>query len=207
MATQPMPKKNGGNLPDSANVPAVDRAALRRTALLARESMTDEAHARACASIESHLAALLSNRPPSTLGFCWPMRKEFDCRSLVTRLLAVGWRACLPVAQIPAAAMPFRAWTPEAAMTTDCYGIPVPAEGELLVPDIVLLPLVAFDRQGYRLGYGGGHFDRTLAALAPRPFAIGVGFECSRVDSIGPEPHDIPLDAIVTETDGRLCQR
>lgn len=202
-----MSKLSRGNPWDSVNAPAVNRAALRRTALLARESMTDEAHAQACASIASHLAALLSNHPPSTLGFCWPMRKEFDCRSLVARLLAAGWRACLPVAQIPAAAMPFRAWTPEAAMTTDRYGIPVPAEGELLVPDIVLLPLVAFDRQGYRLGYGGGHFDRTLAALVPRPFAIGVGFECSRFDSIGPEPHDMPLDAVVTEIGVKLHPR
>jgi len=79
------------------------------------------------------------------------------------------------------------------------YDIPVPVEAIELLPDQVLVPLVAFDAQGYRLGYGGGYFDRTLAALAPPPATIGVGFEVGRVDSIAPEAHDIPLDHIVTE--------
>lgn len=169
--------------------------------------MTPEEHARASTEIETHLAALLSDRPPSVLGFCWPVRMEFDCRPLITRLLAAGWRACQPVAQAPAAAMPFRAWTPGAAMTADRYGIPIPAEGECLIPGIVLLPLVAFDRRGYRLGYGGGHFDRTLAALTPRPFAIGIGFERTCIESIRPEPHDMPLDALVTEIGVKLHPR
>lgn len=200
-------EKNGGNSHDSATGPVADRAALRRAAIAARESMTDEEHARASRGIEGHLAALLSDRPPSVLGFCWPMKREFDCRPLVLRLLAAGWRASLPVAQAPATAMPFREWTPGAAMAADCYGIPVPAWGECLVPGIVLLPLVAFDRQGYRLGYGGGHFDRTLAALAPRPLAIGIGFERTRIDSIRPESHDMPLDAVVTEIGVKLYPR
>jgi 5-formyltetrahydrofolate cyclo-ligase len=64
----------------------------------------------------------------------------------------------------------------------------------------VLAPLVGFDRQCYRLGYGGGYFDRTLAALAPRPLAIGVGFELSRIETIYPQPFDIPMNVVVTET-------
>ena len=68
-----------------------------------------------------------------------------------------------------------------------------------MLPNIILLPLVAFDRQGFRLGYGGGYFDRTLAALVPRPLAIGVGFELARVADIRPQAHDLPLDAVVTE--------
>ncbi|WIM04931.1 MAG: 5-formyltetrahydrofolate cyclo-ligase [Candidatus Nitricoxidivorans perseverans] len=202
-----MSEKNGGNLHDSATGPVADRAALRHAAIVARESMTDEEHARASRSIEDHLAALLFDRPPSVLGFCWPVRNEFDCRPLVGRLLSAGWRACLPVAQSPAAAMPFREWAPDAPMTADRYGIPIPAEGECLIPGIVLLPLVAFDCQGYRLGYGGGHFDRTLAALAPRPIAIGIGFERTRIDSIRPESHDMPLDAVVTEIGVKLYPR
>lgn len=204
MAMRSAPEKSGDDFRHSAIEPFADRAELRRAAIAARESMTAEAHAHASAKIETHLAAMLSDRPPSVLGFCWPMKMEFDCRPLVLRLLAAGWRASLPVAQAPATAMPFREWTPGAAMAADCYGIPVPAGGECLVPGIILLPLVAFDGRGYRLGYGGGHFDRTLAALAPRPFAIGVGFERVRVDSIRPEPHDIPLDAIVTESGVKL---
>jgi 5,10-methenyltetrahydrofolate synthetase len=95
--------------------------------------------------------------------------------------------------------MQFRLWRPDSPMTDDRHGIPIPDTPACEAPDIVLLPLVAFDDQGYRIGYGGGYFDRTLAALDPRPFAIGVGFELARVESVRPEPHDIRLDAIVTE--------
>jgi 5,10-methenyltetrahydrofolate synthetase len=91
-------------------------------------------------------------------------------------------------------------------MLADRYGIPTPSSGNFVTPDALLLPVNAFDAAGYRLGYGGGYFDRTLAALnsaqqpvRPRPLAIGVGFELARVGSICPEPHDLPLDAMVTE--------
>lgn len=88
-------------------------------------------------------------------------------------------------------------------MIADRFGIPVPAYGDFVVPDVLLLPLNAFDDAGYRLGYGGGYFDRTLASIVPRPLAIGVGFTIGRVASIAPQPHDQRLDLIVTE-DGVL---
>jgi 5,10-methenyltetrahydrofolate synthetase len=84
-------------------------------------------------------------------------------------------------------------------MTVDPYGIPIPATPPAPPPDVLLIPLVAFDAAGYRLGYGGGYFDRTLAALDPRPLSVGVGFELARVADLQPAPHDIPLDRIVTE--------
>ena len=84
-------------------------------------------------------------------------------------------------------------------MQIDRHGIPVPACGALLIPEAVMIPVVGFDAAGYRIGYGGGYFDRTLAELRPRPFAVGVGFELSRLDSIRPEGHDQRLDAVVTE--------
>lgn len=127
------------------------------------------------------------------------MRREFDPRPLAGRLLALGWQACMPVVIVPDAPMAFHRWHPDTAMKPGHYDIPVPADAIELLPDQVLVPLVAFDAQGYRLGYGGGYFDRTLATLAPLPATIGVGFEVGRVDSIGPEAHDIPLDYIVTE--------
>ena len=105
----------------------------------------------------------------------------------------------MPVVTAVGAPMVFRAWTPSAAMSSDRYGIPIPADGAAVIPDIVLLPLVAFDPQGFRLGYGGGYFDRTLAAMVPRPRAFGVGFELGRVPDIRPQAHDIRLDAVVTE--------
>ena len=105
----------------------------------------------------------------------------------------------MPVVVAPNAPMNFRTWTPSSAMDSDRHGMPIPASGQTVVPDIVLLPLVAFDPQGFRLGYGGGYFDRTLAVLVPRPLTIGVGFELARVANIRPQAHDLPLDAVVTE--------
>jgi len=169
--------------------------------------MSEREHALASAAIDAYLTSLLVPQPPRTVAFCWPVRKEFDCRPLLGRLLAAGWQACQPVVVAKDAPMVFRAWQPESAMTTDCFGIPVPADGAVVVPDIVLLPLVAFDEQGYRLGYGGGFFDRTLARMAAKPATIGVGFEFGRLESLLPQAHDVPLDAIVTERQVRQYGR
>lgn len=84
-------------------------------------------------------------------------------------------------------------------MERGVWNIPAPADGEVLTPDVVLAPLVGFDPDGYRLGYGGGFFDRTLAALSPQPRAIGVGQAVAAIPTIHPQPQDIPMDAIVTE--------
>ena len=178
---------------------SVFRAALRREKLAARTALDEKTHAALSARIGAHLAALLTPLPPQTLAFCAPVRGEFDARPLASLLIDRGWHAAMPVVEAADAAMSFRTWTPASAMGIDRHGIPIPAEGQAIVPAIVLLPLVAFDRQGFRLGYGGGYFDRTLAALVPRPMAIGVGFELSRVADIRPQAHDMPLDAVVTE--------
>jgi len=177
----------------------IPRAALRRRKLAARMALDNTTHAELSARIESHLAALLAPLPPQTLAFCAPVRGEFDARPLASLLLERGWQAAMPIVVEPDAPMCFRRWTPSSAMGVDRYGIPIPLDGPDLVPDVVLLPLLAFDAQGFRLGYGGGYFDRTLAVLVPRPLAIGIGFELGRVADIRPQTHDIPLAAIVTE--------
>ncbi len=84
-------------------------------------------------------------------------------------------------------------------MRAGFWNILTPERRDVLRPDLVLAPLVGFDRANYRLGYGGGYFDRTLAALDPRPFAVGVGFSLGRLETIDPQPHDIPMNAIITE--------
>ena len=175
------------------------RAALRRERLAARLAMTPADHSALSDRLATHLAGLLDALPPQTLAFWAPVRGEFDATPLVGDLLAMGWKAAMPVVIASGAPMIFRAWTPTCAMSEDRHGIPIPGDGPAIDPDIVLLPLVVFDTAGYRLGYGGGYFDRTLAALAPRPLAVGVGFEINRIDSIRPEPHDQRLDWIVTE--------
>jgi 5-formyltetrahydrofolate cyclo-ligase len=88
-------------------------------------------------------------------------------------------------------------------MVQGVWKIPVPADGPEVVPDVALAPVVGWDGAGYRLGYGGGYFDRTLAALAPSPLTIGVGLYAARVPTIFPQPHDIAMDVIVTEVDGQ----
>ncbi|MFA6310988.1 MAG: 5-formyltetrahydrofolate cyclo-ligase [Sterolibacterium sp.] len=180
----------------------VERSALRREKIAAREALPHQEHHRLSVAIEGHLEALLQRCQPRMLAFCWPIRAEFDCRPLVARLIAAGGRACLPRVTAPETALAFCAWRPDSPMLIDRYGIHYPASGETVTPDVLLMPVNAFDAAGYRLGYGGGYFDRTLAelaALARQPLAIGVGFELARVASILPAPHDIPVDAVVTE--------
>jgi 5-formyltetrahydrofolate cyclo-ligase len=149
--------------------------------------------------IEARLYDLLSHGPRPTLGAYWPFRAEFDPRPLVDRLIARGFAATLPVVVDKKGPLEYRAWRPGDPLIDGVWGIPIPEKREIVTPQAVLAPLVGFDRQCYRLGYGGGYFDRTLAALSPRPLAIGVGFELSRLDTIYPQDFDIPMDVIVTE--------
>jgi 5,10-methenyltetrahydrofolate synthetase len=185
---------------DFAVNPAAFRTALRAAKIAARLALPVAEHRAASARVLEHLAGVLLARPPGIIAFCWPIRAEVDCRPVVAQLVAKGWRAAMPVVVTTAAPMEFRAWWPDAPMVTDPHGIPVPATETISLPDVVLLPLVAFDAAGYRLGYGGGYFDRTLAACAPRPLAIGVGFELGAVTTIHPAAHDIPLAMIITES-------
>ncbi|MDD5295529.1 MAG: 5-formyltetrahydrofolate cyclo-ligase [Rhodocyclaceae bacterium] len=172
---------------------------LRKGLISRREAMPREVHATASCALDGHLSALLARLSPRCLGFCWPYRGEFDARPLMTRLVAAGTRAALPVVTGTAAPMIFREWTPETPMVEAHYGIPIPAAGPHVVPDLILMPVNGFDAAGYRLGYGGGYFDRTLESLIPRPVAVGVGFELARVASIRPQPFDERLNYLVTE--------
>lgn len=189
------------NRPFSAS--SSDIAALRRTlrenAIAAREALPSERRAALTARIEGHLDALAGRFAPRVLAFCWPYRGEPDLRAWVARWLAGGRdrRAALPVVLDRATPLAFRRWTPDAPLALDRHGIPYPAGGETLVPDLALVPLNAFDAAGFRLGYGGGYFDRTLAEI--EPVAVGVGFECGRVESVFPQDHDQPMHWIVTE--------
>jgi 5-formyltetrahydrofolate cyclo-ligase len=155
--------------------------------------------------IETRLRALLAERPGITIGVYWPIQAEFDPRPLVGWLVAAGSAAALPAVIDKKGPLEYHAWRPGDPLVDGVWNIPVPEQRNLVVPQTVLAPLVGFDQSCYRLGYGGGYFDRTLAALSPRPLAIGVGFELSSIDTIYPQPYDIPMDWIVTEA--RLRRR
>ena len=139
-------------------------------------------------------------RPGAIVALYWPFKGEFDPRFLVRQWRATGARAALPVVVRKDAPLEFREWWPGVATRKGVFDLPVPVDTQVLRPDILLIPPVGFDAQGYRLGYGGGYYDRTLAAMHPPPLKIGVAFELSRIASIHPQPHDIPMDVVVTET-------
>jgi len=176
-----------------------------RARLLAERAALSVDHRKAAAvAIAAHLDRLLAQRLKSldgmTISAWWPIKAEIDLRFWLAGLAARGARAALPLVATKAAPLIFRIWTPETRMERGFWNIPVPAEGPDIVPDITLSPVVGWDSAGYRLGYGGGYFDRTLAALAPRPLAIGIGLDGARIATICPQPHDIPMQAVVTET-------
>ena len=173
------------------------RRAMRREMQTRRAGLSAVEHAARSAQIVEHLLRLLT--PPAIAGFCWPIKHEPDVRQVLEHWAKAGSVAALPVVIGENEALAFRAWTAESNLQPDRYGIPTPLDGDWLQPDLILLPLNGFDAAGYRLGYGGGYFDRTLAALSPRPLTIGVGFEINRLETIRPEAHDQRLDWIVTE--------
>lgn len=133
------------------------------------------------------------------IGAYWPFRGEFDPRFLLRQWRKGGGRVTLPVVAGKHAPLQFREWWPGAPMVKGSLGLSMPDGTEVLSPQVVLIPPVGFDERGYRLGYGGGYFDRTLATMHPQPLKIGVAFELSRMATIQPQPHDVPMDFIATE--------
>lgn len=181
--------------------PPSERQRLRRALIARRETLDAATHARLSAAVCAHLRDLLARLAPASLGFCWPYRREVDILPLVTDWLQGDptRRAALPVVGTTDAPLRFRCWSPGDTLTTDRYGIPTPMQGAWLQPELLLIPVNGFDARGYRLGYGGGYFDRTLAELKPARGTIGVGFELARLTTLPEEAHDHPLDWIVTE--------
>lgn len=173
------------------------KRALRQEMLARRESVPPVEHERWSARIVAHALGALPR--PSIAAFCWPVRNEPDVRALLATWANSGTQAALPVVVADGAPLRFRSWTTQTPLVPDRYGIPTPADGDFVQPDLILLPLNGFDSEGYRLGYGGGYFDRTLATLTPRPLAVGVGFEINRLANLAPEAHDQRLDWIVSE--------
>ncbi len=172
----------------------------QRSELLARRiDAPREAKKKWAASVDRYVREILGRMSPQALGFYLPFKAEIDVRPLVRDLLEQGWTAALPAVVDKKGPLEFRAWRPGIEMAAGVYDIPVPKERNLVTPGVLLVPLVGFDAANYRLGYGGGYYDRTLAALVPRPATIGIGFELSRLKTILPQSHDIPLDVVVTE--------
>jgi len=175
-----------------------------RSRLLAiRSDMSVTARHAASEAVARHLDTFLADQCGPVTGLIisawWPIKAELNLRHWMERLIARGARVALPVVVARATPLEFRPWTPACQMEQGVWKIPVPVQGPEVTPNILLAPLVGWDEAGYRLGYGGGYFDRTLAALAVRPLVIGVGLAATRIPTIRPQPHDIAMDRIVTE--------
>ncbi|MFV0473774.1 MAG: 5-formyltetrahydrofolate cyclo-ligase [Pikeienuella sp.] len=178
------------------------RRAERERLIALRLALSVEDRAERGRRIAATLSARIGDVKGRVISFYWPFRGEPDMRELMARIDAAGGIVALPVVVEKRAPLIFRRWRPGCAMARGVWNIPIPAEGPEVAPDIVISPVVGFDPGRYRLGYGGGFYDRTLAAAARMPRAIGIGYAEQAIGTIHPQPHDIPMAEIVTE-DGR----
>lgn len=182
--------------------PAADRVALRRRLLADRERFARDAGAASAQRIFSgRLAQLLRDIEPAILGMYWPIRGEFNPCDALQPADRASLTLALPYAQREPREMRYRTWNGDAPDTLDECGLPAPAAGIVVVPDVVLVPCVGFTRSGWRLGYGGGYFDRWLA-LHPHVTAVGAAWSASEIAERDwrAQPHDQRLTVILTES-------
>lgn|SRR5689334_16357942 len=170
----------------------------RRELYAAREAIPPAERRQAAEKIAAGLEEHCARHKPAWIGLYWPIKYEPNLLSWA-RSQASTLRFCLPVVVARGQPLEYWRWTPGDAMQSGVWGIQVPAQRDVVTPDVMVAPLVGFDRDKYRLGNGGGYFDRTLAALPDRPFVIGVGYALGELETIHPQPHDVPMDMILTE--------
>jgi 5,10-methenyltetrahydrofolate synthetase len=171
-----------------------------RTRLLReRDGLTEDVLAERRARMDMHIERAFPDLVHGVLAFCWPYRKEYDVRHLAAALRRRGAKTAMPVVVAPKAPLLFREWHPGVELAKGPLDIPYPVGSPEVVPDNVLLPMLGWDGDGYRLGYGGAFFDRTLASLQKQPRVIGLAYEQAYLKTIQPQPHDIPVDFVVTE--------
>jgi 5,10-methenyltetrahydrofolate synthetase len=170
---------------------------LRRKLLADRQGIAAEVRNDWDAALGKRLIAWWEAHRVATLGVYWPIRGEPDLRPVYELLSARGVRLALPEVVENDAPLVFIEWKPGDAMSKDGFGVAIPAEGNEIRPEALLIPCVGFNGQRYRLGYGGGFYDRTLA-VSPRPLAIGIAYACARAE-FEADGHDMALDAVLTE--------
>ena len=175
------------------------RKAERKRLLDARVALDAKARHASAERMASALDRTVGKVSGRIISGYWPFRGEPDLRNWSIRIVERGGRIALPVVIRKGWPLEFRVWSPGDPLERGIWDILVPSRGPSVQPDVVIAPLVGFDDAHYRLGYGGGFFDRTLAVMPKRAFVVGVGYATSRIPTIYPQPHDIPMDAIVTD--------
>jgi 5-formyltetrahydrofolate cyclo-ligase len=184
---------------------AAQKKALRKALLEQRLNLPDRL--QRAELLQRVMRIWLVGRTDAVIGAYWPIKGEFDPLPALHRWKEDGElidqpqprRIGLPVVNREHKTMTFHAWYPGCPMEEDAYGIPKPKDTELIVPTLLFVPCVGYSAGGYRLGYGGGFYDRMLASLSPKPLTVGLGYGVGFVDDFEPEPHDVPLDAILND--------
>lgn len=176
------------------------RKAERERLIKERLAIPSDVRRRQDEQIAANLYEAVAHVAGGVVTTYWPIRGEPDLLPFLEDLMACGARTALPVVVALGRPLIFRAWAPGAPLERGVWGIPTPsADAEAVAPDIIIVPVVGFDPACHRLGYGGGFFDRTLAAMPTRPRVVGVGYSQAAIPTIYPQPHDIPMDVVVTE--------
>lgn len=178
------------------------RKAERQRLIEARMVFSQQERATRSQRIAAGLDRAIGDPNGRIVSIYWPFRGEHDLRNWGNTVIERGGRIALPVVVQKGHPLEFRCWAPGDPMERGVWNILVPARGPAVLPDVVIAPLVGYDGQSYRLGYGGGFFDRTLASMPRKPLTIGIGYAESRLATIYPQPHDIPMDLIVTDEAG-----
>ena len=173
---------------------------LRTRASSFRQGMGEVVRKDASKAAVMHFLGEISINPNAIVSLYWPFGDELDCRGLIKPLIQKGCEVCLPVLRGANNPLVFRTFTGEENLVTAAFGTSEPGlEGRDVVPDVMVLPLLGFDKTGARLGYGKGYYDRTIAQMAKKPELIGLAFAGQEIDSIPVSAHDVPLEKIVTE--------
>jgi 5-formyltetrahydrofolate cyclo-ligase len=184
------------------------KAALRAAAHKKRAAFHPSLRSEAAAEAARHFFDSVPIAKNEVVAGYWPIRDEMDVKSVIARLMDAGQPVCLPVVLGDEQPLELRLWQDGAPLYEAGFGtLAPPEEAPRAAPDVILMPLLGFDKHGTRLGYGGGYYDRTLASLQKRPRLIGFAFALQEVDHIPREAHDVPLDAIVTETGVRNFEK
>ncbi|APH72874.1 5-formyltetrahydrofolate cyclo-ligase [Aquibium oceanicum] len=175
------------------------RKSQRERLIAERLAVPADARAEAARRIANRLDAEIGIVEGSVVGIYWPFRGEPDLREWASSVPARGGQLALPVVLEKGKPLEFRTWSAGEKLEKGVWNIPVPAGGTATLPDIVVVPVVGYDDAGFRLGYGGGFYDRTLAAMPSRPLTFGVGYELAKLPTIYPQWHDIPLDRMIID--------
>lgn len=181
------------------------KAALRREAHAIRAGLSEEDRADAAKAVAQHFFESIAYAPEDVIAGYWRIRDELDCQPILIRLMDSGQKVLLPVVQGDEQPLDLRVWEADAPLYEAGFGTLAPSDlAPRAAPDVVLMPLLGFDNQGTRLGYGGGYYDRTLAVLPKKPMLIGLAFAAQELSFVPREDHDVPLDAVVTENGVRF---